>query len=114
MHLLVWPWSHLSTYLVEQYHRIHYTLGPLDPYFSWRISHHHHHLNHSSMECDEIYVPKTCIDLHIPHKLNHKIEWSELFGDTPTYTLYMLMCQQMFAFPTYLCKVILCRPLKFF
>jgi hypothetical protein len=56
------------------------------------------------MERDEVYVPKTRTDLHIPHKPNHEIEWDELFGDTPIYTLYMLMRQQVFAFPAYLCK----------
>jgi hypothetical protein len=56
------------------------------------------------MERDEVYVPKTCTDLGISHKPNHEIEWDELFGDTPIYTLYMLIRQQLLAFPAYLCK----------
>ncbi|KAF8173116.1 hypothetical protein BJ912DRAFT_992797 [Pholiota molesta] len=72
------------------------------PYFSWRISHHRHHSNHASMERDEVYVPKTREDLGIPEKPNHEIDWDELFGDTPIYTLYMLIRQQVLAFPAYL------------
>ncbi|KAG7095521.1 hypothetical protein E1B28_006259 [Marasmius oreades] len=74
------------------------------PYFSWKISHHRHHCNHASMERDEVYVPKTRSDLGIPHE--HSIDWDELFGDTPIYTLFMLIRQQLLAFPAYLlCNV---------
>lgn len=72
------------------------------PFFSWRISHHRHHSNHASMERDEVYVPKTRTDLNIPLKENSKIDWEEHFGDTPIYTLYMLLRQQFLAFPAYL------------
>ncbi|KAF5335825.1 hypothetical protein D9611_009654 [Ephemerocybe angulata] len=72
------------------------------PYFSWKISHHRHHCNHASMERDEVYVPKTREDLGIPDLPSHKIDWSELFGDTPIYTLLMLIRQQLLAFPAYL------------
>ncbi|KAH9475531.1 Delta(12) fatty acid desaturase [Psilocybe cubensis] len=72
------------------------------PYFSWRISHHRHHSNHASMERDEVYVPKTREDLGIPDKANEEIDWDEIFGDTPIYTLYMLIRQQVLAFPAYL------------
>ncbi|KAF9035181.1 fatty acid desaturase-domain-containing protein [Panaeolus papilionaceus] len=72
------------------------------PYFSWRISHHRHHSNHASMERDEVYVPKTREDLGIPDKPIDQIDWDELFGDTPIYTLYMLIRQQVLAFPAYL------------
>ncbi|TFK22249.1 delta 12 fatty acid epoxygenase [Coprinopsis marcescibilis] len=72
------------------------------PYFSWKISHHRHHSNHASMERDEVYVPQTREDLGIPEKANHEIDWDELFGDTPIYTLYALIRQQLLAFPAYL------------
>ncbi|KAF5318801.1 hypothetical protein D9619_011052 [Psilocybe cf. subviscida] len=72
------------------------------PYFSWRISHHRHHSNHGSMERDEVYVPKTREDLNLPEKPNHEIDWDELLGDTPLYTLFMLVRQQVLAFPAYL------------
>lgn len=55
------------------------------------------------MERDEVYVPKTRTDLSIPLKENSKIDWEEHFGDTPIYTLYMLLRQQFLAFPAYLC-----------
>ncbi|KJA16239.1 hypothetical protein HYPSUDRAFT_47552 [Hypholoma sublateritium FD-334 SS-4] len=72
------------------------------PYFSWRISHHRHHSNHASMERDEVYVPKTREDLNIPEIPNEDIDWDEIFGDTPIYTLYTLIRQQILAFPAYL------------
>ncbi|KAI1792372.1 fatty acid desaturase-domain-containing protein [Ganoderma leucocontextum] len=73
------------------------------PYFSWKISHHRHHCNHASMERDEVYVPKTRSDLGIPEESDHgKIDYDEFFGDTPIYTLYTLVRQQLFAFPAYL------------
>ncbi|EMD32299.1 hypothetical protein CERSUDRAFT_58880 [Gelatoporia subvermispora B] len=73
------------------------------PYFSWKISHHRHHRNHASMERDEVYVPKTRSDLCIPDEhQEHPIDYEEYFGDTPIYTLYMLIRQQVVAFPAYL------------
>ncbi|KAJ3492008.1 hypothetical protein NLI96_g283 [Meripilus lineatus] len=72
------------------------------PYFSWRISHHRHHRNHASMEKDEVYVPKTRSELGIPEEGKHAIDYEEYFGDTPIYTLYMLLRQQLLAFPAYL------------
>ena len=57
------------------------------------------------MERDEVYVPKTRSDLGIPEEQGgHKIDYDEYFGDTPIYTLYMLVRQQLLAFPAYLSK----------
>ncbi|KAG9222241.1 hypothetical protein CCMSSC00406_0006538 [Pleurotus cornucopiae] len=75
------------------------------PYFSWKISHHRHHSNHASMERDEVYVPKTRSDLGIPLDDNGPVDYEEYFGDTPIYTLYMLIRQQVLAFPAYLLRV---------
>jgi omega-6 fatty acid desaturase (delta-12 desaturase) len=72
------------------------------PYFSWRISHHRHHSNHASMEKDEVYVPKTRSDLGIPEGRNEDIDWEHHLGDTPLFTLLMLIRQQVLAFPAYL------------
>ncbi|KZS96677.1 linoleoyl phosphatidylcholine delta-12 acetylenase [Sistotremastrum niveocremeum HHB9708] len=73
------------------------------PFFSWRISHHRHHSNHASMEKDEVYVPKTRSDLNLPHEEPGKeIDYEHYLGDTPLYTLYMLVRQQVLAFPAYL------------
>ncbi|KAG6872701.1 hypothetical protein C0995_007369 [Termitomyces sp. Mi166 len=78
------------------------------PYFSWKISHHRHHNNHASMERDEVYVPKTREDLNIPDEVaGQEIDYDEIFGDTPIYTLYMLIRQQLLAFPAYLPNSIL-------
>ncbi|KDQ54171.1 hypothetical protein JAAARDRAFT_161125 [Jaapia argillacea MUCL 33604] len=71
------------------------------PYFSWKISHHRHHISHASIERDEVYVPKTRSDLGIP-KAHAEIDYEDYFGDTPIYTLYMLIRQQVLAFPAYL------------
>ncbi|RDB27054.1 Delta(12) fatty acid desaturase [Hypsizygus marmoreus] len=75
------------------------------PYFSWKISHHRHHSNHASMERDEVYVPKTRSALGIPENAS-AYDYDEILGDTPVYTLFMLVRQQLFAFPAYLlCNV---------
>ncbi|KAF8069221.1 fatty acid desaturase-domain-containing protein [Lyophyllum atratum] len=73
------------------------------PYFSWKISHHRHHSNHASMERDEVYVPKTRSGLGLPEQDKATaIDYDEILGDTPIYTLYMLIRQQLLAFPAYL------------
>ncbi|KAI0036033.1 delta 12 fatty acid epoxygenase [Vararia minispora EC-137] len=74
------------------------------PYFSWRISHHRHHRNHASMEKDEVYVPKTRSDLGLPLEPHGQdgIDYDEILGDTPIYTLGKLLAQQLLAFPAYL------------
>ncbi|KIP07406.1 hypothetical protein PHLGIDRAFT_30042 [Phlebiopsis gigantea 11061_1 CR5-6] len=74
------------------------------PYFSWRISHHRHHMNHASMERDEVYVPWTRDELGIPDPkdIDGTIDYEEYFGDTPIYTLFKLVRQQLLAFPAYL------------
>ncbi|EIW53389.1 linoleoyl phosphatidylcholine delta-12 acetylenase [Trametes versicolor FP-101664 SS1] len=71
------------------------------PYFSWKFGHHRHHSNHASMEKDEVYVPRTRQDLGIPSGAK-EIDWDEYFGDTPIYTLYTLVRQQLLAFEAYL------------
>lgn len=61
------------------------------------------------MERDEVYVPKTRSDLGIPKAAQHEIDWEEYFGDTPVYTLFMLIRQQLLAFPAYLSKLYFMR-----
>jgi hypothetical protein len=56
------------------------------------------------MERDEVYVPKTRSDLGIPQEDSHVIDYDEFFADTPIFTLYMLIRQQLLAFPAYLCE----------
>ncbi|KAF8142896.1 fatty acid desaturase-domain-containing protein [Mycena galopus ATCC 62051] len=71
------------------------------PYFSWKISHHRHHISHASMERDEVYVPKTRSDLGIPPP-GTNFHYGDIFGDTPIFTVLMLFRQQLLAFPAYL------------
>ena len=54
------------------------------------------------MERYEVYVPKTRSDLGIPDAPLREIDWEEHFGDTPVYTLFTLVRQQLLAFPAYL------------
>lgn len=65
-----------------------------------------------------MYVPRTRADLGIPpprasgdSSAGHKegeIDWDEYFGDTPAYTLFELVRQQLFAFEAYLRKRLFC------
>jgi hypothetical protein len=51
----------------------------------------------------KVYVPKTRTDLGVPQeKPGQTIDYDEILGDTPLYTLYMLVRQQLLAFPAYL------------
>ena len=57
------------------------------------------------MEHDETYVPKTRSDLGIQQE--HKdgnLNYEEYFGDTPLYTLFLLVVQQLIGYPAYLRK----------
>lgn len=50
-----------------------------------------------------MYVPKTRSDLGIPKDGEATFDYEDYFGDTPIYTLCMLIGQQLLAFPAYLC-----------
>jgi hypothetical protein len=54
------------------------------------------------MERDEVYVPKTRSDLGLPKEGEPGLDYDEILGDTPIYTLFMLIRQQVLAFPAYL------------
>lgn len=54
------------------------------------------------MERDEVYVPKTRADLGIPKESEGAIDYEDYLGDTPIYTLFALIRQQVLAFPAYL------------
>lgn len=49
---------------------------------------------------------KTRADLGIPEEGDSPIDYDELLGDTPIYTLYTLVRQQLLAFPAYMCTLI--------
>ncbi|KAJ7681021.1 fatty acid desaturase-domain-containing protein [Mycena polygramma] len=73
----------------------------LTPYFSWKFVHHRHHSNHASVENDEVYVPHTRTELKLPADVEGSA-LEEHFGDTPLYTIFALLRQQLLAFPAYL------------
>ncbi|KAJ7212530.1 fatty acid desaturase-domain-containing protein [Mycena pura] len=73
----------------------------LTPYFSWKFVHHRHHSNHASIENDEVYVPHTRTELNLPANVE-SYDLEEHFGDTPLYTIFSLVRQQLLAFPAYL------------
>ncbi|KAL1676410.1 hypothetical protein EV122DRAFT_291938 [Schizophyllum commune] len=57
----------------------------------------------TAMERDEVYVPKTRADLGLPPADEAwSADYDEILGDTPLYTLFMLVRQQLVAFPAYL------------
>lgn len=51
-----------------------------------------------------MYIPKTRSDLGIPDPKDDPIDYEEYLGDTPIYTLFTLIRQQLLAFPAYLCE----------
>jgi hypothetical protein len=63
------------------------------------------------MERDEVYVPKTRSDLNIPEEHpDRPVNYSDFFHESPLFTLYMLVRQQLLAFPAYLCKFSITDP----
>lgn len=60
------------------------------------------------MAKDEVYVPKTRSDLGLPEDVDDESIYAEVFGDTPIFTLLMLVRQQLLAFPAYLCASLIC------
>lgn len=61
------------------------------------------------MARDETFVPSTRSDRGIVED-NGRVDYDEIFGDTPLYTLLLLIRQQIFGFPAYLrtCCLTLC------
>lgn len=57
-------------------------------------------MNHASMECDEVDIPKTRSDLGIPKDIRES-DYEDYLGDIPIYTLCILLRQQLLAFPAY-------------
>lgn len=56
------------------------------------------------MERDEVYVPWTRSELNMPDAkdMPREMDYEEYLRDTPMYTLFMLVRQQLLAFPAYL------------
>lgn len=51
---------------------------------------------------DVSYVPSTRSQLALPPKSQGPIDYEEYFGDTPIYTMFTLLRQQLLGFPVYL------------
>jgi omega-6 fatty acid desaturase (delta-12 desaturase) len=54
------------------------------------------------MEKDEVYLPQTNTEIGLPEKIDPGKDYGDVLGDTPIYTLYMLIQRQVLAFPAYL------------
>jgi len=75
----------------------------LIPYFAWRQTHHAHHKATASMERDENYVPYTRSRFGLPEEKNAThADYSEIFEETPIYTLFRMFVMQGFGWWIYL------------
>ena len=68
------------------------------PYYSWKFSHHRHHMYTGNMEKDMAFVPATRAD-YMRKKASAMAEFLE---DTPAYQFITLIFHQLFAWITYL------------
>ncbi|VVT46385.1 uncharacterized protein SAPINGB_P001187 [Magnusiomyces paraingens] len=71
----------------------------LVPYHSWRISHSKHHKSTGNLQRDTVFVPKSRETFTANRGVSVLAEISE---DTPIYTLWNLLLQQLFGWNMYL------------
>ncbi|KAF9041637.1 fatty acid desaturase-domain-containing protein [Panaeolus papilionaceus] len=75
----------------------------LIPYFAWKFSHNTHHKTTGSMERDENYVPYTRSRVGLPdEKAATTRDYSEMFEETPLFTLFRMLVMQGFGWWLYL------------
>ncbi|MCD7467209.1 Delta(12)-fatty-acid desaturase [Datura stramonium] len=90
----IWMIGHeCGHHAFSDYHRINDTVGLilhsllLTPYFSWKYSHRRHHSNTSSIEHDEVYVPKLKSELSCFSKYLNNNLLGRVLGFACTFTL---------------------------
>ncbi|KAF9012143.1 delta-12 fatty acid desaturase [Hymenopellis radicata] len=75
----------------------------LVPYHAWKSSHHAHHKATMSLERDQHYIPPTRSSLNVPPKdMAEKIDYWEILGEAPLYTLIRIIAMQLFGWQAYL------------
>lgn len=67
------------------------------PFFSWKFSHHRHHMYTGHMEKDMAFVPKTQSEY-----MKRALAVFEMFEDTPIYQVITLIGHQIFGWWAYL------------
>ena len=75
----------------------------LVPYYSWRVTHSHHHKNTNNIEKDIAFVPDNQEDYDAKRESRGRfMKTLELVEDMPIAALLELVCHQLVAFPIYL------------
>lgn len=78
-------------------------MGVLAPYHAWRSTHRAHHQAVMNVERDENYVPRTRSHYKLPPaSVAQARDYSEMFEETPLYTLLRLLIMQLIGWQIYL------------
>jgi len=85
----------------------------LVPYFSWKFSHSEHHKHTGHLEADTVFVPATASErasrlrnftpeLAGADSVEHSSSFHKMMEETPLWTAWEVMGQQIFGWPMYL------------
>jgi fatty acid desaturase len=66
------------------------------PYFSWKMSHQHHHMYHAHMDKDTAHVPPRREDVKVHHN-----EHEDITEDAPLRSIFQLLVHQLLGFQLY-------------